>query len=119
MKYTIMKYLAFAHVYRALFAHMGQGSLSIYVSVAHHASAHGGLSANVLSIFFSFEGFPILVLVKVLLQILIHWNNYLCKIVLPVSGFFLVFLYYFDCVDPMLPRHILILGGPTIYMPWL
>ena len=44
--------------------------------------------------FFSFEGFPILVLVKVLLQILVPWNNYLCKIVLPVSGFFLVFLYY-------------------------
>ena len=36
----------------------------------------------------------------------VPWNNYLCKIVLPVSGLFLVFLYYFDCVDPMLPRHI-------------
>ena len=57
----------------------------------------------------SFEGFPILVLVKVWIQILVPWNNYLCKIVLPVSGFFLVFLYYFDCMDPMLPRHILIL----------
>ena len=27
----------------------------------------------------------------------------------------LVFLYYFDCVDPMQPRHILILDGPTMY----
>ena len=67
-------------------------------------------------IFFSFEGFPILVLVKVLLQILVPWNNYLCKIVLPISGFFLVFLYYFDCVDPMLPRNILILDGPMMYV---
>ena len=41
--------------------------------------------------FFSFEGFAILVLVKVLLQILVPWNNYLCRIVLPVSGLFLVF----------------------------
>ena len=34
-----------------------------------------------------------------------------CKIVLPVSGFFLVFLYYFDCVGPMLPRHYANIGG--------
>ena len=57
-----------------------------------------------------------LVLVKVLLQILVPCNNYLCKIVLPVTGFFLVFLYCLDCVDTMLPRHILILDGPTMYM---
>ena len=69
----------------------------------------------ILLIFFSFEGFPILVLVKVLLQMLVRRNNYFCKIVLPVSGFFLVFLYYFDCVGPMLPMHILILDGPTMY----
>ena len=24
-------------------------------------------------------------------------------------------LYYFECVGPMLPRHIIILDGPTIY----
>ena len=57
---------------------------------------------------FSFEGIPILVLVTVLLQILDPWNNHFCKIVLRVSGFFLVILYYFDCVGPMLPRHILV-----------
>ena len=49
-------------------------------------------------VFFSLEGFPILVLIKVLLQILVPWNNYFCKIVLPVSESFLVFLYYFDSV---------------------
>ena len=34
---------------------------------------------------------------------------------LPVSVFFLVFFlkYYFDCVDTMLPRHILISDGAT------
>ena len=26
-----------------------------------------------------------------------------------------MFLYYFDCEDPMLPRHILILDEPTMY----
>ena len=67
--------------------------------------------------FFSFEGFPILVITKVLLQILVPWNNYLCKLVLHVSGLFLMFfLYFFDCVDPMLPRHILILDGSTMYI---
>ena len=71
---------------------------------------------KVLKGFPSFEGFPILVLIKVLLQILVPWNKYLCKIVLPVSGFFLVFLYYFDCVDPILPRHIIILDGQTMYI---
>ena len=58
----------------------------------------------IICLFFSFEVFPILILVKVLLQILVPWNNYFCKIVLPVSGFFLV-LYYFDYVCPMLPRN--------------
>ena len=51
-------------------------------------------------IFFSFEGFPILVLVNVLLQTLVPWNKYCSNIVLPVSRFFLVFLYYFDCACP-------------------
>ena len=27
-----------------------------------------------------------------------------------------MFLYYFDCVGPMLPRHILILDGPTMML---
>ena len=64
------------------------------------------------------EGFPILVLLKVLLHILVHWNNYFYKIVLPVSGFFPVFLYYFDCVDPMLPRHILIFLILELGLTW-
>ena len=70
----------------------------------------------VILLYFLLVGIPILVLVKVLLQTLVPWNNYFCKIVLPVSGFFLVILYYFDCVGPMLPRHILILDGPRMYM---
>ena len=70
----------------------------------------------VILVFSSRLGCPIIVLVTVLLQILVPWNNYFCKIVLTVSGFFLVFLYYFECVGPMLPWHIIILDGPTMYM---
>ena len=88
-----------------LFIPCSPAFLSLYWQIMpfgyiRHASAHGGVSTSGLSD----------------VQILVPWNNHFCKIVLPVSGFFLVILYYFDCVGPMLPRHILILDGPTMYM---
>ena len=59
------------------------------------------------------------ILVIVLLQILVPWNNNFCNIVLPVSGFFLVPLYSFDYAGPMLPshNHIIILDGLIVYKP--